>query len=145
MFPTKCQGQNHRMGRTVISCFHQHLDFSIWFAIKISYINSPFLRFLCLVYSFYTRYVPCMYNISNISNSYPICPIYPADTSAHFEFFSGRTRQKSTWEAIVINVPTPYLGYILDIVGFQGCISLEHLSPMQSYCTECPLWALRRV
>ena len=49
-----------------------------------------------------------MYNISNISNRYPIYPIYPADTSAHFEFFSFRNRQKSTWEAIVINVPTPY-------------------------------------
>ena len=67
------------------------------------------MRFLCLINSFYRRHVPCMYNISNISNRYPIYPIYPADTSAHFEFFSFRNRQKSTWEAIVINVPTPCL------------------------------------
>ena len=108
MFPTKCQGQNDRMGRTVISCFHQNLDFSIGFATKISNFTPPLLRFLCLINSFYRRYVPCMYNISNISNRYPIYPIYPADTSAHFEFVSFRTRQKSTWEAIVINVPPPY-------------------------------------
>ena len=25
---------------------------------------------------------------------------------------------------------------ILDIFGFQGCVSLERLSPLQSYCTE---------
>ena len=29
-----------------------------------------------------------------------------------------------------------YLGYILDIFGFQGCISLGHLSPVKSYCTH---------
>ena len=33
---TKCQGQNDRMGRPVISCVCQLLDFSLRFATKIS-------------------------------------------------------------------------------------------------------------
>ena len=41
MFPTKCQGQNDRMGRLVISCFRQNLDFSIGFATKISIFTLP--------------------------------------------------------------------------------------------------------
>ena len=78
MFPTKCQGQNDRMGRTVMSCFCQILDFIIGFATKISiFKHPPLLRFLCLINSFYRRYVSCMYNISNISNIYQIYPIYP--------------------------------------------------------------------
>ena len=55
------------MGRTVISCFRQNLDFSIGFAMKMSnFTLPPILRFLCLINSFCRRYVPCKYNISNI-------------------------------------------------------------------------------
>ena len=78
MFPTKCQGQNDRMGRPVISCFRQNLDFSIGFATKISTLTlPPLLRFLCLINSFYRKYVSCVYNISNISNIYSIYSINP--------------------------------------------------------------------
>ena len=76
MFPTKFFRQNDRMGRPVISCFCQNLDFSIGFASNISNFTPPLLRFLCLINSFYRRYVSCVYTISNIPNISPIYPIY---------------------------------------------------------------------
>ncbi len=72
MFPTKCQGQNDRMGRAVISCFCQNLQFWLYFAIKTSIFKlRPLLRFLCLINSFYRRYVCCIHNRSNGSNGSP--------------------------------------------------------------------------
>ena len=64
MFPTKCKGQNDRMGRPVISCFCQNLDFSIGFATKISnFTLPPPFHFLCLINSFYKRCVFCIYPV----------------------------------------------------------------------------------
>ena len=66
----------HKLGEK-ISCFRQNLDFSIGFATKISIFKlRPLFRFLCLINSFYRRYVSCVYTISNISNISPIYPIY---------------------------------------------------------------------
>ena len=68
-FPTKCQGQNDRMGRTVMSCVCQNLDFIIGFAMKTSiFKRPPPLRFICLISLFYGGYVSSMYNRSNRSN-----------------------------------------------------------------------------
>ena len=73
MFPTKCQRQNDRMGRPVISCVDQNLDFTIGFVTQVSSFTSPWLlRFLCLINSLYSRYVSCMYNVCNISNKHLI-------------------------------------------------------------------------
>ena len=61
------------------------LDFTLYFTIKTSMFKLRALfRFLCLINDFYSRYVSCMYNISNISNK---CPIYTTDSSVHFDFF----------------------------------------------------------
>jgi hypothetical protein len=55
--------------RRKISCFCQNLPFIMFFAIKTSIFQlRPLLRFLCLINSFYRRYVSRMYNRSNISN-----------------------------------------------------------------------------
>ena len=52
----------------------QSLDFTWYFTIKTSIFKPrPLCRFLCLTNSFYRRCVLCMYNISNL---YPVCPIY---------------------------------------------------------------------
>ena len=57
------------MARAVISCFCQHLQFRLYFAIKASIFKlRPLLRFLCLINWFYRRYVSSMYNTSNESN-----------------------------------------------------------------------------
>ena len=78
MFPTKCQGQNDRMRSMIISCFRQHLDFSIGFATNISIFKLRLLfRFLCLINSFYRRCVSCVYIIYPVYPIYPIYPIYP--------------------------------------------------------------------
>ena len=70
MFSTKCQVQNDRTNWEKISCFCQNLDFTLYFTIETSIFKlRPLFRFLCLINSFYRRYVSCMYNISNI---YPI-------------------------------------------------------------------------
>ena len=81
MFPTKWQGQNDRMGRPVISFFRQNLDFSIGSATEIENFTlpTPLLCFLCLINSFYKRYVPCMYNRYNISNISDISNISTID------------------------------------------------------------------
>ena len=69
MFSTKCQVQNDRTNREKISYFCQNLQFRMYFAIKTSIFQlRPLLRFLCLINSFYRRYVSCMYNRSNISH-----------------------------------------------------------------------------
>ena len=69
MFTTKCQVQNDRTNYEKISCFCQNLDFTLYFTIKTSIFKLRSLfRFLCLINSFYRRYVSCMYNRSNISN-----------------------------------------------------------------------------
>ena len=85
MFSRKCQVQNDRTNREKISCFRQKLDFTLYFTIKTSIFKLwPLFRFLCLINSFYRRYVSCMYNISNISNKYQIYQIKqinPTDTS----------------------------------------------------------------
>ena len=97
-------------------CLRQNLVFSIGLATKISIFKlRPLFRFLCLINPFYRRYASCMYNISKISNKYPIYLIYPIDISMHFEFFSGRTRPKSPWEAQDINVPTPIIPKYIEI------------------------------
>ena len=62
--PTKCQGQNDRMGSWIFQ-----LD------LLLRSRSSPclsLLRCLCLSNSFYRRYVSCMYNISNRKLRYPI-------------------------------------------------------------------------
>ena len=70
MCPTKCQGQNDRMGRTVISCFCENLNFfSIGFATDISNFTLPPstpLRFLYLINAFYNRYFLYVQNIQYI-------------------------------------------------------------------------------
>ena len=79
MFPTKCRGQNDRVGRPVISCVCQNLDVSLFNWIchsNLKFYATPLLHFLCLIISFYRRYVSCIYIISNISNTYSIYPIY---------------------------------------------------------------------
>ena len=74
MFSRKCQVQNDRINWEKISCFCQKLDLTLYFAIKTSIFKlRPLFRFLCLINSFYRRYVSCIYNI------YPIYPIYPID------------------------------------------------------------------
>ena len=71
------------MGRPVISCFRQNLDFSIRFADKSRFSPfPPLLRFLCLINSFYRKYVSCVYNISNISDIYSI---YILSTLIYFQ------------------------------------------------------------
>ena len=77
MFSRKCQVQNDRINWEKISCFRQHLDFTLYFTIKTSIFKlRPLFRFLCLINSFYRRYVSCVYTISNIPNISPIYPIY---------------------------------------------------------------------
>ena len=74
MFSRKCQVQNDRINWQKISCFCQKLDLTLYFTIKTSIFKlRPLFRFLCLINSFYRRYVSCIYNI------YPIYPIYPID------------------------------------------------------------------
>ena len=74
MFSRKCQVQNDRINWEKISCFCQKLDLTLYFTIKTSIFKlRPLFRFLCLINSFYRRYVSCIYNI------YPIYPIYPID------------------------------------------------------------------
>ena len=69
MFSRKCQVQNDRINWEKISCFCQKLDLTLYFTIKSSIFKlRPLFRFLCLINSFYNKYVSCMYNISNISN-----------------------------------------------------------------------------
>ena len=70
MFSRKCQVQNDRINWEKISCFCQKLDLTLYFTIKTSIFKlQPLFRFLCLINSFYRRYVSCMYTISNISNT----------------------------------------------------------------------------
>ena len=69
MFSTKCQVQNDRTKLEKISCFCQNLQFRMYFSIGTSVFQlRPLLRFLCLINSFYRRYVSSMYNRSNRSN-----------------------------------------------------------------------------
>ena len=69
MFSRRCQEQNDRTNQEKISCFGQNLDFTLYFTIKTSIFKLwPLFRFLCLINSFYRRYVFCINNISNISN-----------------------------------------------------------------------------
>ena len=99
MFSTKCQWQNDRMGRPAISCFRQNPDFSIGFATKILiFTNPPLVRFLCLINSFYRKYVSCVYNISNISNIYSIYPINPnlLPASIYFSNVGGVAHVQTT-------------------------------------------------
>ena len=78
MFPTKCQVQNdHTHWDNNILCVCQHLDFTLYVIIETYMFKfRQFFRFLCLNNSFYRSYVPCLYNISNISYIY-IYFIYP--------------------------------------------------------------------
>ena len=69
MFPTKCQGQNDRMGCPVISCACQHLDFSIRLPFK-----SRILPYLPLrVFS--------RSSIHFTGGMFPVCMIYPTKIS----------------------------------------------------------------
>ena len=129
MFPTKCQGQKDRMGRTVMSCFCQNLDFIIGTATKTSFFKCPPpLRFLCLINSFYRRYVSCMYNRSNRSNrsnilnisiiltrfnrSNSIDPIYTSTL-----LFREKCRRYSCdWFLLTINRKHPYILFILNVL-----------------------------
>ena len=43
---------------------------------NLEFYPTPLLRFLCLINSFYRRYVSCIYNIYPIYQIYPIYPIY---------------------------------------------------------------------
>ena len=75
MFSRKCQVQNDRTNRENILCFRQYLDFTLYFTINTSILKlRPLFRFLCLINSFYRRYVSCIYNIYPI---HPISTIYP--------------------------------------------------------------------
>ena len=72
MFSRKCQVQNDRTNQQKISCFGQKLDFMLFLTIKTLIFKLwPLFRFLCLINSFYRRYVSC------VSITYPIYPIYP--------------------------------------------------------------------
>ena len=74
MFPTNCQVQNDRTNLEKKSCFCQNLQFSVCFAIETSILKlRPLLRFLCLINSFYRRYVSSMYNRSNRLNTLNTC------------------------------------------------------------------------
>ena len=68
----------HRTNQEKFSCFGQNLDFTLYFTIKTSIFKLwPLFRFLCLINSFYRRYVSCVYNISNIYDIYSIYPNNP--------------------------------------------------------------------
>ena len=93
MFPTKCQGQSDRIGCPVISCFRQHLDFSVGFATKILNFNLPppfcvfsvsLIHFTGGVFLAYTIYI----NLCNIP-IYPISPDRPNLLWAPFYFLQG--------------------------------------------------------
>ena len=61
MFSRKCQVQNDRINWEKISCFCQKLDLTLYFTIKTSIFKlRPLFRFLCLINSFYRRYVSCI-------------------------------------------------------------------------------------
>ena len=93
MFSRKCQVQNDRTNWEKISCFCQKLDLTLYFTIKTSIFKlRPLFRFLCLINSFYRRYVSCIYNI------YPIYPIYPLDLPMVAN--SGRVSGKQ-WQIVV--------------------------------------------
>ena len=78
MFSTKCQGLIRHMGRMVISCVCQNVDFSIGFAIQILIFTLPPPFALSLSKQFILEevwfvYVHCIQYIqhtSNISNIY---------------------------------------------------------------------------
>ncbi len=60
---------SNKVLRAKWQCFCQKLLFRLNFAIKTSIFKlRPLLRFLCLINSFYRRYVSSMYNRSNRSN-----------------------------------------------------------------------------
>ena len=115
MFPTKCQGQNDRIGHLVKSRVCQNLDFSIGFAIKISiFILTPLLRFLCLINSFYRRYASCMYYIyiyiyvyrlyPTKINRYPIYPICLRVALKQIVF--QRTKSNCCWGLLFTSTPS---------------------------------------
>ena len=69
MFSRKCQVQNDRTNQGKILGVLQKLDLTLYFTIKTSIFKlRPLFCFLCLINSFYRRYVACVSNISNISN-----------------------------------------------------------------------------
>ena len=81
------------MARAVISCFCQNLQFRLYFAIKTSIFKlRPLLRFLCLINSFYRRYVCCIHNRSNGSNGSPlfftISPLFFIISPLFLHYFS---------------------------------------------------------
>ena len=81
------------MARAVISCFCQNLQFRTYFAIKTSIFKlRPLLRFLCLINSFYRRYVCCIHNRSNGSNGSPlffiISPLFFIISPLFLHYFS---------------------------------------------------------
>ena len=50
-----------------------------WLVLAGSAFSLPRLLFLSSIDSFYRRYVPCMYNISDLAPVYPIYPIHQKD------------------------------------------------------------------
>ena len=73
------------MARAVILCFCQNLQLKLCFAIKTSVVKlRPLLRFLCLINSFYRRYVCCIHNRSNGSNRSSLFPQYFLTISSLF-------------------------------------------------------------
>ena len=77
MFSRKCQVQNDRINWKKISCFCQKLDLTLYFTIKTSIFKlRPLFRFLCLINSFYRRYVSCIYTVSYTHLTLPtICSV----------------------------------------------------------------------
>ena len=73
--------------------FLQNLQFRMYVAIKTSIFElRPLLRFLCLINSFYRRYVCCIHNRSNGSNGSPlfftISPLFFIISPLFLHYFS---------------------------------------------------------
>ena len=108
MFSRKCQVQNGHMNQDKILCFRQNLDFTLSI-----FKLLPLFRFLCLINSFYRRYVSCIYNI------YPIYPMNPLDLPIVAN--SGRVSGKQ-WQLVASSGRVSGIQWqvVADLVAFSG-------------------------
>ena len=114
------------MRRPVISCFCETLDFSIRFVASI-FTLPPLLRCLCLINSFYRRYVSCTYNTSKISNLSPIYQLYLIHWRVTIEIVSPRIKSNCCCSLLFTAtnsggvVLTAFNHYVSDVhEPFQG-------------------------